>query len=152
MSERLSMRLWEPAQGYRAIGEVWRHAKALLLAGHRLVLELRPETRSLSQNAHFHALCSDVAAAGLPWAGMKRTAAEWKVLLVSGHAVATEEQSEIVPGLEGEFVNIRESTALMSKARGSSLIEYTLAFCAANNVALREFEQWQVDPETGEFA
>ena len=150
MSERLIMRLWEPAQGDRAIGEVWRHAKALLLAGHRLVLELRPETRSLSQNAHFHALCSDVAAAGLPWAGMKRTAAEWKVLLVSGHAMATKLGSDMVPGLEGEFVNLRESTARMSVARASSLIEYTLAFCAAHQVPIRDARQWQVDPETGE--
>ena len=36
----------------------------------------------------------------------------------------------IVPGLEGEFVNLRESTAAMSKSRGSSLIEYTMAFMA----------------------
>ena len=40
----------------------------------------------------------------------------------------------MVPGLEGEFVNLRESTALMSKARGSSLIEYSRAFCDAYNV------------------
>lgn len=33
--------------------------------------------------------------------------------------------------LEGEFVNIRESTALMSKRRGSSLIEYSEAFIAS---------------------
>jgi hypothetical protein len=56
--------------------------------------------------------------------------------MVSGHAVATKEEAEIVPGLEGEFINIRESTALMSIKRGSSLIEYTLAWCATNNVRL----------------
>lgn len=28
----------------------------------------------------------------------------------------------MVPGIEGEFVNLRESTAAMSKARGGSLI------------------------------
>jgi hypothetical protein len=55
-------------------------------------------------------------------------------LLVSGHATATKEGSEILPGLEGEFVNIRESTALMSKKRGASLIEYTLAYAAMNQI------------------
>lgn len=98
------------------------------------VVEVRPSKRTTDQNAKFHALCSDLARAGVPWAGKPRKADEWKVLLVSGHAVATKEGAEIVPGLEGEFVNIRESTAAMSKARGSSLIEYTVAFCASHDI------------------
>jgi hypothetical protein len=40
----------------------------------------------------------------------------------------------MVPGLEGEFVNVRESTASMSATRLSSLIEYAEAFCAAHNI------------------
>lgn len=66
--------------------------------------------------------------------GQESDAAAWKVLLVSGHAVATKSGAEMVPGLEGEFVNLRESTALMTKARGSSLIEYAVAFCAGHDV------------------
>lgn len=95
-------------------------------------------TRNLDQNAKFHALCTDLARSSLTWAGKRRTADQWKVLLVSGHATATKEGAEMVPGIEGEFVNIRESTALMSVRRSSSLIEYTLAFCAANGVPLSE--------------
>lgn len=90
--------------------------------------------RNLDQNAKFHALCSDIARSGLEWAGKRRTADQWKVLLVSGHAVATKEGAEMVPGLEGEFVNVRESTALMSVRRSSSLIEYAVAFCAMHRV------------------
>lgn len=100
---------------------------------------IKPATRSSEQNAKFHALCSDIANSGMKWAGKERTAAEWKVLLVSGHAIATKEGVEIVPGLENEFVNIRESTAAMSKKRGASLIEYTLAFCVSNGVKVGEF-------------
>lgn len=95
-------------------------------AGH--VIKVQPPTRSGDQNAKFHAICGDLA--GTPWAGKPRTAAEWKVLLVSGHAVATKEGAEVVPGLEGEFINIRESTAAMTKKRGASLIEYAMAFAA----------------------
>lgn len=94
------------------------------------VVEFREPTRSGEQNAKFHAICSDLARARVPWMGKQRTAAQWKVLLVSGHAVATKEGAELVPGLEGEFVNLRESTATMSKRRGSSLIEYAQAFAA----------------------
>ena len=99
---------------------------------------ISPENRTLEQNAKFHTLTSDIAKSGHQWLGKKRDAAQWKVLLVSGHAVATKEGSEIVPGLEGEFVNLRESTAAMSKLRGASLIEYTLAFMAMNEIHITE--------------
>lgn len=107
--------------------------------GHAAVIS--EPTRTLPMNAKFHALCTDLSKSGLVWAGKKRTAAQWKVLLVSGHASATGEQVEIIPGLEGEFINIRESTALMSIKRGSSLIEYTVAFCAMNDVVMNEYRR-----------
>ena len=107
-------------------------------AGYRITVE--PPKRSGDQNAKFHAICSDLAKSGVEWAGKRRDAAAWKVLLVSGHAAATKEGAEMVPGIEGEFVNLRESTALMSKRRGSSLIEYACAFAAANGVELLEPE------------
>ena len=102
--------------------------------GHKVTLA--EQTRTSDQNAKFHALVSDIAKSGHQWLGKPRDAAQWKVLLVSGHAVATKEGSEIVPGLEGEFVNLRESTALMTKRRGASLIEYVMAFCAINEIKL----------------
>ena len=100
--------------------------------GYRVTVQ--PPNRNADQNAKFHAICSDLARAGVEWAGKPRTAAQWKVLLISGHAVATKESAEMVPGLEGEFVNVRESSALMSVRRASSLIEYAVAFAAAHEV------------------
>ena len=88
-------------------------------------MTFEPAKRSLDQNAKFHALCSDLA--GMQWAGKPRDAEQWKVLLVSGHAVATKRTADVVLGLEGEFVNLRESTARMSKERSSSLIEYAMS-------------------------
>jgi len=40
----------------------------------------------------------------------------------------------MVIGLEGEVVNLRESTAAMSKNRFSSLVEYVLAWGSQNDV------------------
>lgn len=91
--------------------------------------------RNLEQSAKFHALCNDISKQ-VPFAGSMRTPEQWKILLVSGHAAATKQGSEMVPGLEGEFVNLRESTAAMGKARMSSLIEYALAYCADKGVKL----------------
>jgi len=104
--------------------------------GYAVIVQER--ARTLDQNAKFHAICSDLAKSGIEWAGRQRTLLEWKVLLVSGHAVATNTPAEIVPGLEGEFINLRESTANMGKKRGSSLIEYSLAWCAMHDVRLKE--------------
>ncbi len=130
MSKRTFVLVHQLARG-RAI-------EAVRAADDGYVVTISEPTRNGEQNAKFHAICGDIAKAGLGWAGKPRTAQQWKVLLVSGHAVATERGAEIVPGLEGEFVNIRESTALMSKGRGSSLIEYATAFAAERGIALGE--------------
>lgn len=97
-----------------------------------------PRKRSSDQNAMFHAICSDIARSGHLFAGKPRKAEVWKVLLISAHAAATGEGNEVVPGLEGEFVNIRESSARMSVRRAASLITYVLAFCDTNGIALTE--------------
>ena len=72
------------------------------------------------------------------------------MLFCSGHAVATKCGAELIPGLEGEFLNVRESTAKMGRARMASLLEYVICWCANNNVELRDAAQWAVDPDTGE--
>lgn len=89
--------------------------------------------RNLEQNAKFHALLGDIARQA-EWCGKKLKPEQWKVLLISGHAVATKQQAEIVPGIEGEFVNIRESSAEMSVSRMASLIEYVTAWAAGQGV------------------
>lgn len=150
MADRIVLRLHNAQQGYQAIKQAWEFAKGWLVAGgKRLVLEVRPETRSDRQNRLLHALFADVAAQAL-WMGQKRTPAEWKVLFVSGHSVATKQGAELVPGLEGEFLNLRESTARMGKARMASLLDYVMAWCAQNGVELRDARQWG-DEETGEI-
>jgi hypothetical protein len=112
--------------------------EAVLNAPADYMVTVKQRNRSLDQNAMFHSLCSDLAKSPVEWAGKRRTLEQWKVLLVSGHTKATDGEVEIVPGLESEFVNIRESTARMGVARASSLIEYTLAFCASKGVELTE--------------
>lgn len=94
------------------------------------VVQIGEQTRNLEQNAKFHAICHDLAKSQIQHAGKRRTASEWKVLLVSGHAVATKQGADMVPGLEGEYVNLRESTAAMSRSRIGSLIDYAEAFLA----------------------
>lgn len=114
-----------------------RAAQAVLEATEGFAVRITPPTRNLEQSAKFHAICGDLARQ-LPYGGKKRTLDEWKFLIISGHSVATQQNTEILPGLEGEFLNLRESSSSMSVARMSSLIEYALAYCAMNNVKTNE--------------
>jgi hypothetical protein len=95
------------------------------------------DRRTLDQNAKFHALVDDVARQA-EWAGKKRSPESWKALFISGHSIATKQGGEVLPGLEGEFVAIRESSARMGKRRAASLIEYVTAWAVSNGVELRE--------------
>jgi hypothetical protein len=128
-------------RGEAEIKYALRWAEAVLREWHmtheEAALIVSEPRRNLDQSAKFHAMCGDVAEQ-CEWMGKKRTKDQWKVLFVSGHAIATKQGAEMVPGLEGEFVNIREATSRMSKARLSSLIEYVAAWCAGNEVKLRE--------------
>ena len=140
--DRLVLRLYNAQQGHQAIQQAWAHAKGYLMAsGAPMVLEVRPETRSDRQNKLLHALFGDVAKQA-EWMGKKRGPEEWKLLFVSGHSVATKQGADLVPGLEGEFLNLRESTARMGKARMASLLEYVMAWAAEHGVELREARQW----------
>lgn len=131
--------LHEPVQAYKVITEqAWPYIKAMLIAGNKLKLVASDLTRTLEQNSRFHAICDDIAKAGFVWHGKKRNAEQVKVLLVSGHAMATGEGAEVVAGLEGEFINLRESTALMSVKRSSSLIEYATAWATLNGFKLND--------------
>lgn len=107
-----------------------RAMEAVLNAPEGYIVEVKEATRTLEQNALLHALLQDMD--GLQWFGKPRTMPEWKVLMVSGHSVATGRPVDVVPGLEGELVNIRESTAAMTKSRLSSLVEYVQAWVANN--------------------
>jgi len=111
---------------------------AVVHAENGMVVTIRKPKRSLDQNAIFHAICDDIAKSKIEWFGRERSAEEWKVLLVSAHAAATGRGCEMVQGLEGELVQVRESTAAMSVSRSSSLIEYAVAWATQHGITLRD--------------
>lgn len=93
--------------------------------------------RNLSQNDKFHAICGDVAkqiSLGNIWLNDW----QWKNVFVSGHWMVENnaETSPLIEGIEGEWLNIRESTAQMGKKRMASLIEYSTAYAIQNGVRL----------------
>lgn len=120
-------------------GEAARKAacREILAAPEGYVVRITEPTRSLDQNAKLHAILSDIANQA-QYHGKKRSVEFWKGLFVSGWQIATGERPEIVPGLEGEFINIRESTTTLTVGRMASLIEYITAWAAMNDIRLTE--------------
>jgi hypothetical protein len=95
------------------------------------VVEVKPKTRSLEQNALLHALLGECAK-GMKYHGKTLSIEQWKVLFVSAHNIVEGRPVQVIAGIEGEFVNIRESTAKMTVKRLNSLIEYIQAWVADN--------------------
>ena len=96
---------------------------------------MQDPTRTLEQNARLHAMLTDIARQA-QYMGKPRSVEVWKGIFVSGWAIATGQNPEIIPGLENEFIAIRESTATMSGKRLASVMEYIEAYCAMNEIRL----------------
>jgi hypothetical protein len=128
------------AQTFRLDNNYMRReaCRAVQVAHEGVVVEIRPAKRSLDQNDRFHALVSDIVKSGTSWRGEKLDLDDWKALLVSAHDKATGHSGRVLPGIEGEFVAIRRSTAKMNKAEMSSLIEYVTAWMVGNNIPIRD--------------
>jgi len=97
---------------------------------------VQPQTRTLPQNALFHDLCGN-AEGEATFMQRRLIKPQWKMLFVSGHTIATGGHADILPGLEGEFVNLYEPTAKMRRPRMSSLIDYTIAWLENEGVDTR---------------
>ena len=122
-------------------------AGKLLLASDKVVVEVREKTRTDEQNAKLHAMLGDIAKQKT-FNGQKLSIEQWKMIFVSGHRIATGGTAEMAIGLEGEVINLRESTARMGVRRLASLIEYIQAWAAGTGV---EFGG-RVDDGTGQIA
>ena len=144
MTDRLTFTLWNPVSAHQVLREqVWPHVKAWLTAGHRLVLEVRPEKRSDAQNRRLWAMLGDVSRQ-VDWYGRKLDAEDWKHVFT-----ASLRKLSVVPNLEGTgFVALGLSTSRMTKAELSDLMEMIAAFGAERGV------KWGrdslIDAETGE--
>lgn len=128
MAERITLPLWEPVQAHKAIVEAYKHAKAWLMAGHRLTLEIRPEKRSDAQNRRLWAMLAEISAQ-VDWYGQRLTSEEWKDVFS-----AALKRQKVVPGLDGGFVVCGQRTSKMTKAEMSELQELMEAFGAQRGV------------------
>ncbi len=137
MSARITLSLFNPDQAKQALNAAYHHAKPWLMAGHRLVAEVRPEKRSDAQNRRLWAMLRDIAGQ-VDWYGQKLTDEEWKDVFT-----ASLKRAKVVPGLDGGFVVCGQRTSKMTKAEMAELQELMEAFGAEKGVRFTAPEGWQ---------
>lgn len=147
MAERLTLAMFNAQQGHQALQTVWRDCiKPMLIAGHRMTLEAKPETRSSAQNARLHALLTELSKR-TEWHGQKLPMETWKRLCTAAWMREERQSPQLVPALDGNGVDIiYERTSKLSKAECGRLMEWVEAFAAEHGINLGEW----VDPDSGE--
>lgn len=138
MKQTLVMR--EPVQAHKALTEsLWPHVKSWLICnGSRLVVTVKPETRSLAQNARLWAMLTDISQQ-VDWYGKKLTPEDWKHVFSSSLR-----KLEVVPNLDGTgFVALGLSTSQMSRREMTEMQELMEAFGAERGVKFSAPEGWE---------
>lgn len=144
MTERIKITLFEPVHAHKILTQqIWPLIKASLMAGHRMVVEVRKETRSLEQNRRLWAMLTDVSKQ-VNWYGRKLSEDEWKHVFTASLA-----KQDVVPGIDGGFVVLGKSTSKMTKPEMSELQELIEAFGAQQGVKFTAPEF--IDLNTGEI-
>ena len=126
---KLAVQCWEPVQAHTVMTKtIWPQLKSALMAGHKMVLEIKPATRSLEQNSRLWAMLTEISSQ-VDWYGRKLTPDEWKHVFT-----ASLKKQDVVPGLDGGFVVLGMSTSKMTKAEMSDLQTLMEAFGAEKGV------------------
>lgn len=142
--------LWNPQQGHKAIADLWPWLKSALMAGHKMTLEARSETRSTAQNSRLHAMLGELAKQCV-WHGQKFPLETWKRLCMAAWLREERQSPMLIPALDGNGVDIiYERTSKLSVTQCGSLMEWVAAFGADQGIRFADDHEW-IDQETGEI-
>lgn len=130
--------LMNPVQAHTALTAIYRdHIKPLTMAGHRLRLSVTKETRSSAQNARMWAMLQDVADQ-VEWHGRRLSKEDWKHVFS-----ASLKKQDAVPGIDGGFVVLGQSTSKMTVAEMGDLMTLMEAFGAEHGVKFSAPKAWE---------
>ena len=119
---RTSITLYNAQQAHQALLSLWADIKPWLIAGHRLTVSVKTETRSTAQNSMLWSCLADLSRQ-VEWHGQKLDDEAWKDM-----ATAALKRQRVVPGIDGGFVVLGTRTSKMTVAEMSELIEFLHAF------------------------
>lgn len=129
MSESLTIELHNRQQAHQIIKDrLFPYLGANLQAERRLVLTVKPSTRSLEQNARMWAMLTEISEQ-VEWYGHRLTSEEFKHVFTAALS-----RQKVVPGIDGGFVVLGKSTSSMTKSEMSELMELMSAFASERGV------------------
>ena len=109
-----------------------RALETVLNAPDGYIVAVQEPTRTVDQNSLLWSLLSEVSEQ-VEWYGQKLTPEDWKHIFS-----ASLKQQRAVPGLDGGFVVLGQSTSRMTKREFSDLVEIIHAFGFERGVKFRE--------------
>ena len=134
----LTIPLYNRQQARQALtAQVFPYLDAALQGSRRWVLSIKPETRSLQQNARLWAMLTDISQQ-VDWYGRKLTPENWKHIFS-----AALKKQDVVPGLDGGFVVLGLSTSKMTVGEMADLQTLMEAFGAEKGVRFTAPEDCQ---------
>jgi hypothetical protein len=129
MSESLSIPLTNRQQAWSVMErDLFPFLKQALQSERRWTLTVRQEKRSDEQNRRLWAMLHDISKQ-IAWHGQYLSEEDWKHIFT-----ASLKKQRAVPGLDGGFVVLGQSTSSMTRAEMSDLIELLFAFGADKDV------------------
>lgn len=147
-----SVPLIDPEQAKAAMAAMYRdHVKQPTSNGHRLRLTVRDETRRDEQNAHFHALISQIAE---HIGGDLADEDDAKRILLSAFKIDTVRDPDLMDewarlgdlrmgrGLRGETVLLGNQTRTLSVKLAAAFIHWLSSFAIEHGVVLRTPKSW----------
>lgn len=131
----MNVTLYSPQQGHKVLSDAWTQIKAELIAGHKISLTFKKQTRSDQQNKLFHAIIGDIAKQA-QHAGARWDLESWKRFLVDQWAKETGRSSgRVALSLDGErVVQLGMQTRHFNKTDASEFTEWLFAWCTENGV------------------
>jgi hypothetical protein len=114
---------------------VWPMLKSMLIAGHRMTIEIKQSKRSVEQNSMFHSMIDKIAKQ-MATAGSTWTSDDWKRLLIDQWANDTNRKiGKVSPSLDGErIVQLGLQSHKFTTAESSEFIEFLLAWSADKGI------------------
>ena len=131
----MNVTLYSPQQGHKVLSDAWTQIKAELMAGHKISLTFKKQTRSDQQNKLFHAIIGDIAKQA-QHAGARWDTESFKRFLVDQWAHETGRKiGKVAPSLDGErVVQLGMQTRHFNKTDASEFTEWLFAWCTENGV------------------
>ena len=147
--ERITMPLWEPVQAKKACDHIYERAKPWLMAGHRMVATLAPESRRDNHNRHFHSLIGQISE---HMGGDLADPEDAKRILISAFRIDTRNDTDLSSewakfgdvrmgrGLRGEVVLMGMQSRDFTIKLARAFITWLYAFGVEHDVRFKAWE------------